>query len=154
MIRLARPEEADTLSALVLRSKAHWGYDAAFMARVRDTLRVTPEAIAAGGVFVAIDPGDRALGIAALVFEGDVAVLDMLFVDPAAMGRGAGRALYTHALEMAGQAGAKRMTILADPFAEDFYRSMGAETIGQVPSDSIPGRMLPLMAVELSHPAV
>ena len=31
-IRAARPEEAADLSALALASKAHWGYDAAFMA--------------------------------------------------------------------------------------------------------------------------
>ena len=31
-IRRARPDEADALTALATRAKAHWGYDAEFMA--------------------------------------------------------------------------------------------------------------------------
>ncbi len=34
-IRAARPGEADALSALCLRSKAHWGYDDDFLERCR-----------------------------------------------------------------------------------------------------------------------
>jgi hypothetical protein len=44
-IRPARPSEAHALTALVLRSKAHWGYDAGFMAQVRPVLTVTPDMI-------------------------------------------------------------------------------------------------------------
>ena len=35
-VRPARPDEAEALTALVLRSKAHWGYDEAFTAACRD----------------------------------------------------------------------------------------------------------------------
>jgi hypothetical protein len=34
-IRPARPDEAEALTALFYRSKAHWGYDDDFMAWVR-----------------------------------------------------------------------------------------------------------------------
>jgi GNAT superfamily N-acetyltransferase len=149
-IRLARPEEATALSALALRSKAHWGYDSDFMARVRDSLRVKDEAIAASHVFVAVDGQDRPLGVAAIGFDGPLAELELLFVDPAAMGQGAGRALYRHILDVARSNGAARLWILADPYAEAFYRAMGAEPAGQAPSDAIPGRMLPLMKVYLA----
>ncbi|MDR6288555.1 GNAT superfamily N-acetyltransferase [Inquilinus ginsengisoli] len=149
-IRPARPEEAAALSALVLRSKAHWGYDAAFMAQVRDVLQVTPEAIRAGGVFVAVDGDDRPLGLGSVGIADGAAELELLFVDPAAMGQGAGRALYRHAVAMARAGGAGTLWILADPGAEPFYRAMGATTVGQAPSDAIPGRMLPRMKAELT----
>jgi len=35
----------------------------------------------------------------------------------------------------------------ADPNAEGFYLKMGAERVGESPSGSIPGRMLPLLQV-------
>jgi hypothetical protein len=39
-IRKARPDEAGELTELALRSKAHWGYDEAFMASCREELTV------------------------------------------------------------------------------------------------------------------
>ena len=41
-------DEADCLTALCMRSKAHWGYDAAFMHACREELRMT--AVAAGSI--------------------------------------------------------------------------------------------------------
>nr|WP_211354784.1 hypothetical protein [Stackebrandtia albiflava] len=37
----------------------------------------------------------------------------------------------------------------ADPGAEPFYRRMGAVRIGEAPSGSVPGRVLPRMTVRL-----
>ena len=41
-IRRARLEEADLLTALTMRSKAHWQYDAAFLAAARQELEFPP----------------------------------------------------------------------------------------------------------------
>ena len=41
--RRASATEAESLTALTLESKAHWGYDAEFMALARPSLTVTPE---------------------------------------------------------------------------------------------------------------
>ncbi|KGM32594.1 GNAT family N-acetyltransferase, partial [Inquilinus limosus] len=122
-VRPARPEEAEALSALVLRSKAHWGYDAAFMAQVVDVLRVTPEMIRAGGIAVAADRDDRPLGMVSVSVSGAEAEVELLFVDPSAMGQGAGRALWRHAVDAARGGGATALWILADPGAEPFYRA-------------------------------
>ena len=54
-IRPARPGEADALTALAMRSKAHWGYDAEFMARARSVLTVTPDMIGDGRAVVLED---------------------------------------------------------------------------------------------------
>ena len=144
MIRAARLAESEVLTALCVRSKAHWGYDAAFMAQCRDSLRVRPEAIRDGWVFVAVNEADRPLGVAQIDLVGGVADLGLLFVDPPAMGLGIGRQLLRHAMGAVRRAGIERMTILADPFAAPFYERMGAKLRCMAPSDAVPGRMLPL----------
>jgi len=142
-------DEAELLTALCVRSKAHWGYDAAFMRRCRESLRVRPSAIRAGRVLVLVDTEDRPRGVAQIEIEGVSADLALLFVDPPAMGQGVGRALLQEALALAAAAGSNRLTILADPNAAGFYEAMGARYRGQAPSDAIPGRNLPLYEVPL-----
>src|SRR5579863_20456 len=51
-IRPALPGEGDGLSALALRSKAHWGYDDEFLERVRPLLKFTDADCASGRVGV------------------------------------------------------------------------------------------------------
>jgi GNAT superfamily N-acetyltransferase len=151
-LRLARPGEADALTALCRRSKAAWGYDDAFMAASAATLTVTPEAIEAGRVFVAEDGLGR-IGIAAYIWlvSGDEIELDLLFVEPGRMRSGAGRALLAQVAEAGAAAGARRLIIAADPQAGAFYERCGAVRIGDTPSDAIPGRMLPLYVLELAR---
>jgi hypothetical protein len=47
--------------------------------------------------------------------------------------------------------GAWRMRIESDPFAEPFYRAMGAERIGEAASDAIPGRLIPLLVLAVPN---
>lgn len=152
-VRPARPDEAELLTALVLRSKAHWGYDEAFMAACRDELTVAADGIEVRRTAVAEAPDAggvlRVLGVVTVEGEPPQGAVGMLFVDPDAMGRGVGRMLYAHALRVAADAGFGRLSIDADPNAEGFYRAMGAVTVGRTPSGSVPGRTLPLMDVRL-----
>ncbi len=147
-IRAARPDEADALTRLCIRSKAHWGYDAAFMALSAPSLAVRPEDIAR--VRVVVDAADRPLGVARVdPVDNAVADLGLLFVDPPAMGQGVGRLLFDHACEAARALGRRRLTILADPQAAPFYERMGARHVRDAPSDAIPGRMLPLLEIDV-----
>lgn len=149
-IRKARPGEAASLTALCVRSKAHWGYDAAFMALSAAALNVDEDDIAVGRVLVAVDDAGGVVGMACVVPDGDVADLDSLFVDPPAIGGGSGRALFEAAVALARKQGASRMTILADPNAAAFYERMGARYLRNAPSDAIPGRTLPFYEYDLS----
>ncbi|MBV8410321.1 MAG: GNAT family N-acetyltransferase [Alphaproteobacteria bacterium] len=149
-IRNAHAGEAAALTALCVRSKAHWGYDAAFMRMSAATLRVSEADIPAGRVIVADDGAGTPIGVASIVLDGDVADLDVLFVDPPAIGSGAGRALFHAAAQLAAKLGARRLTILADPNAARFYERMGARFLRNAPSDAIPGRSLPLYEYDLS----
>lgn len=147
-IRRARPEEAPDLSDLALRAKAHWGYDDAFLKACREDLAVQREDIEAGGIWV----GDRAgapVGFIAVRIEGGVAELDSCFVDPAVIGSGVGRVLWETVEGVARAAGVDAIGLDSDPYAEGFYLAMGAERVGEAPSGSIPGRMLPRMVKRL-----
>ncbi len=151
VIRPARAGEAAGLTALCVRSKAHWGYDAEFMQRSAATLVVRAEDIVAGRVLVAIDAADAPVAVACVVPEGETADLDLLFVDPPAIGSGAGRTLFAASVELAKFLGARTLTILADPNAALFYERVGALFVRNAPSDAIPGRVLPLYEYDLTR---
>ncbi|WP_335936303.1 GNAT family N-acetyltransferase [Streptomyces sp. PTD5-9] len=143
-LRPARAHEAELLSELALASKGHWDYDEAFLAACREELTLRPDEIERRRTTVA-EEGGRVLGFATLEGAPPAGALGMMFVAPEAIGRGAGRLLFEHIGAEARRLGFTRLTIDADPNAEPFYRAMGAVRIGETPSGSIPGRVLPLM---------
>ena len=144
-MRAARPDEAAALSGLAFRSKAHWGYDEAFMTACQGELTLSAGEVTARRTSVAED-GGRLAGFGTLDGEPPEGALGMLFVDPGFIGRGVGRALFGHLTAAAAGLGFTRLTIDADPNAEAFYLAMGAVRIGATPSGSVPGRTLPLLS--------
>ncbi len=146
IIRKARPEEAVDLTALAMRSKAHWEYDATFMERVRDALTQTPEKLAGPLAFVAEDE-DGVAGFYAFCNIDGRLFLDDMWVDPTRIGRGVGKALWRHAVETAGSAGHAAFLIESDPNAEGFYLKMGAVRAGTIKSSS--QRVLPLLRYDI-----
>jgi GNAT superfamily N-acetyltransferase len=143
-IRPATPEDAPALTQLALRSKAAWGYDAAFMAACRDELAVTPSDVLACPTFVAEHDG-AVVGF----YRLDGAELEAMFVEPAAMRTGVGRALVAHLRGVVRGCGLAAIVIQSDPHAEGFYRAMGAERVGERASASIPGRLLPVLRLRV-----
>ena len=150
-IRPARIEEAAALSDLCVRSKAVWGYDAAFMALAREVLQVSAKEIVAGDVWVATTVDGSIAGVVALGPGEQPGTLDLgkLFVEPRHIRGGVGRALLDQATREARRRGASRLTILADPYAAAFYERMGARRVGEAPSDVIPGRLVPFYEIAL-----
>ncbi|SEN55156.1 GNAT family N-acetyltransferase [Lihuaxuella thermophila] len=147
--RRAQPAEAPILSEIAFRSKAYWGYDAEFMAKAREELVITAEAVRTNLIYTAVSDEQRILGFYELTGHPPVIKLSALFIDPAVIRRGIGRKLFAHALKIARKMGAKKLLIDSDPNAKGFYESMGAVQMGEVPSGSIPGRMLPLLEIEI-----
>jgi GNAT superfamily N-acetyltransferase len=152
-LRPAREDESGALTELALRSKAHWGYDAAFLAACRDELAVASADIEAGRVVVAEVDGTIA-GFSTLVGEPPVAEVEALFVEPERIGAGTGigRALFLGLRATARSEGFTRLLIEAEPNAAGFYEHLGAKQIGERPSGSIPGRRLPLLELDLAAP--
>ena len=152
-VRNARAGEAASLTALCLRSKAHWGYDAAFMRLCVPSLTLKEEAIAEGRVLVATDGSGWAVGTVSVGRDGDDAELALMFVEPSAIGGGTGRLLFEAAVALARKLGYRRMTILADVNAAPFYERLGARFLRNEPSDAIPGRVLPFYEYDLTSGA-
>lgn len=128
-LRAARPGEERALSALVMRSKAHWGYDAAFLEACAGELRVRPGDPASRRIVVAEDGDGQLLGLASLEGTAPRAALGLLFVEPSAIGLGVGRLLYRDAVRRAAGLGMRTLVIDSDPHAAGFYRAMGAVAV-------------------------
>jgi GNAT superfamily N-acetyltransferase len=149
-IRDATADEANALSDLAFRAKAHWGYPDDFMDACRGELTYPSELVAAGGFAVAEVDGHRTGFYALSKVSPNTAELDALFVEPEHIGSGVGRALLDDALAAGRQAALERIIVQADPNAAGFYERAGAVQIGERESGSIPGRMLPLYEIRLN----
>ena len=147
-IRQPTVDELSGLSDLCFRSKAIWGYDEEFMEACRGELSLEPRDLELTPIAVAEHDG-KPIGVAQLKVVDDEADLLKLFVEPSVLRNGTGKALLAWANDVAKKLGAKRLTIEADPDAAPFYRRMGAYDVGQAPSGSVPGRMLPKLAMNL-----
>ncbi|WP_300680371.1 GNAT family N-acetyltransferase [Nocardioides sp.] len=157
LLRPALPTEVDLLSALALRSKGHWGYSAEFLdvCRAELTLRqsqvgdVTVAEVGASDDGASDDGRWNVAGFVLLDGPAPSGELAMLFVDPPYIGLGIGRTLLDHALAEGRRRGYAEVLLDADPDAAAFYRSQGAEVVGESPSGSVPGRVLPRMRFRL-----
>ena len=150
-LRPARFDEAPALSELALRSKAHWGYDDAFLEACRAELTVRPEHVAASRVVVATSAA-RVVGFSILLGGPPRAEVEMLFVEPDAIGTGVGSVLLDRLRADAVALGCRALRIEADPHAIGFYEHHGAVRIGDEPSATFPGRTLPILELDL-HPS-
>jgi len=136
-IRAALPAEAQALSTLAIRAKAHWGYDAHVLERWRTELTVLAEDISSKPMFVGtVD--EEIVGFYALEPSGTSWKLDNLWVLPEFMHRGIGRTLLVHALQTAARGGAVEVIVDADPNAEPFYVKCGGVRRAELAA-AIPG---------------
>jgi ribosomal protein S18 acetylase RimI-like enzyme len=148
----AKPEDADRLTEIAHASKRHWNYPEHWIEGWRDILTMKPDFIAANIAYCAIEDR-RAVGFYALTREQDGLHLDHLWVLPAAMHRGIGRALFEHAAEQARNLRFQTIKIEADPNAEGFYQRMGTKRIGtRVNEIDCQKRQLPLLEFRISSP--
>ena len=141
--------ELDALSALCLRSKAHWGYDADFMSACTEVLSVTSRDLAHPNAVVR--DGTTFAGYARLDLTDHNPELSKLFVCPKHMGTGVGTALINWAKTTARRQDVSFLHVESDPEAASFYEHHGAERIGEVPSEVIPNRSLPLLKLPTAN---
>ena len=132
-IRRARSEDADALSDLAHRAKAHWGYPAAWMREWDAQLTIIPGYLDLHDVFVAEKDG-TIVGMCALEDRHDRWHLEHVWVEPSEHGHGVGRALVLHALDEARRRHEGNVELLADPYASGFYERLGARRAGDVPA--------------------
>lgn len=151
MVELRAPghDELEAASDLCPKSKAFWGYDAAFLSACAGELTLTEDDLSHSEVTLAISNGELA-GVAQVSNSDDGCFLEKLFVDPAFMGQGIGRKLFRWSCAAASQLGATRMIVESDPDAAAFYLAMGCTPAGQAKSGSISGRFLPRLICHLN----
>lgn len=155
-IRPAAATDAEGLSAVAMRAKAHWGYSSAALESWRNELTLSEQDVRSRPVFVARTSGGAIAGFYSLRASEGSWELDHLWVVPEQMRKGIGRALLTHALETAARAGATEVTVDADPNAERFYIECGAVRRGMIaaPLPDQPYRARPqLVFAALTSPA-
>lgn len=149
VITPAQSQQAQILSDLAMRSKAHWGYSAAFMQACKTELTYTAQMITTKPTYVAtID--QQLVGFYQLhALDADKTELEAFFIEPKYIGLGIGTLLFNHAQGHAKDIGFRQMLIQSDPHAAAFYLKMGCIKAGEKQSLSVPGRLLPLMVAHL-----
>ena len=133
-------------------SKAHWGYSPEFMESCREELKVSSNKISSPRYFYTVaEKHRRVIGFCALErLSASKFELEALFVEPDHIGSGVGRKLMTHAKSQALSLGGNSLSIGADPNAEKFYIAAGGTVTGKGESQSIPGRFLPTLTIDLT----
>jgi GNAT superfamily N-acetyltransferase len=144
LIRRAVEHEASALSAIAMAAKAYWPYTPSQLKAWRDDLTVSAELIASSPTYIAELEGEIG-GFYSLVNESETWSLEHLWVAPSHMRRGLGRALLSHAMDVAARNGAASIAIDADPYAEAFYIACGARRVGVIaaPVEGDPARQRP-----------
>ncbi len=146
-IRRAHPFEAPELSGLAERSKRHWGYGDEFIEATRHDIAISSAQITRHACAVA-EAGAELVGF--YLLDGDELV--RMFVSPAFIGQGVGRALMTHMQAVAAARHLDTVKIISDPHAAGFYEGFGAKRIGDHHSGDIPGRILPILELRVVSP--
>ena len=131
-------------------AKAHWGYDEDWVRGWAAQGDFSPEALAAKPVLVA-ELGGHALGFASLIPQGEVCVLDDLWIEPDWIGRGIGTRLFEACAERARDLGATRMEWEAEPNAVGFYEKLGGRYLRDSPP-TVLNRVIPVMGLDLQTP--
>jgi GNAT superfamily N-acetyltransferase len=142
IIRRTRSEESGYLTGLTIRSKAHWGYEAALMEALRDELEFQPSKFQPDShVYILEENGER-LGFCSLIpIDPETIELHDLFLDPGHIGKGYGRQLWSYAVNLARDLGYFKLILTAATLMPSHF------TRARVPSalvKRLPQRPLPV----------
>ncbi len=152
VIRDGAPEDADALRDIHRRASYIWTEDRHHLDAHPEVFGVDPEALAAGDVRLAHDAGGIPLGFAtARPTANRGAELEDLFVEPAAMRRGIGRALVEDAARRGAERGWTRLHVIAAPRTLSFYERAGFRTEGAASTRFSPALSL-VRALALAPP--
>lgn len=125
----AQPEDAQELTRIALAAKRYWGYPENWMAHWQEMLTITPRCVRENDAYKALQEG-RIVGFYVLTNTPRQLELKHMWVDPAEIGHGIGRALMEHVIRQTADAELPNMEIESDPNAEGFYLKMGARRVG------------------------
>jgi N-acetylglutamate synthase-like GNAT family acetyltransferase len=142
LIRRAVLSEQRELEELQLRASLTNAGDRDALLAHPDAIRLPPEQITAGSVFVAERNGAIA-GFAAVLprADGDTE-LDALFVEPTMRHCGIGRSLVEYCSEAARLQGSAFLHVVGNPHAQNFYLACGFRLTGTAETRFGPGLLM------------
>lgn len=148
-LQQANPEQADQLTRIALAAKAHWGYPDRWMEIWRPQLTFSPGYFRENESWVAV-LDEVPVGFYTVQVKNGNAWIENLWVWPEYIGKGIGKTLFLHAVELSRRRGFKMLQLEADPNAVGFYEKMGMYKAGERHSevDGQP-RILPIMEMDL-----
>jgi GNAT superfamily N-acetyltransferase len=132
-IRDAWSTDGPALTRMVRGSGA---YDGTYRVMVAPLL-IDDSYLATNPTRVCVDHQGTIVGFASLLLPGrgvaGEAELDYMFVADDQQGRGIGRALVADVVAIAAELSVTRIHIVSHPPSEGFYRSVGAQRVGEIP---------------------
>ena len=148
-IRRVNPLEASALTQISLSAKQHWGYPEHWIELWKPQLTFDAAYFEANESYAA-DVDGQPVAFYTLLDHDEVAWLENLWVMREYIGKGIGKELFLHALELARLHGYTMFQLEADPNAAGFYEKMGMHKIAErkYEIDGQP-RILPLMEMML-----
>ena len=158
MIRRANADDVEVLTEISFASKRYWNYPEEYYDIWSRELTISAGYIQNNDVFV-FAKDDTVYSYYSIVeLKENMEVsgisiprgywLDHMFVTPLRIGKGTGSKMFTHVREICATRGIKRLGILADPYAKEFYEKMGCVYIGEFQS-TIEGRTTPYLQLTL-----
>ena len=145
----AQPEDASVLTGIAIAAKRHWGYPENWMMKWQEILTITPACVSANIVYKAIRDGEI-IGFYVLINSHTRLELKHLWVHPDEIGHGVGQRLMAHVIRQAVSADHEEMEIESDPHAKDFFKKMGARSVGaRIYKLEGSQRMLPLLYLNI-----
>ena len=140
----AETEDSEVLTTITKRSKAYWGFSEEILKEWEHLLIISKDYIEKNMVYKLVE-NENVIGYYSYFSIDEKTIkLDNLFILPEFIGKGFGKTLMNDFLEKANRLGIKKIILDAEPNAENFYKTFGFETVGQLES-SIKDRYLPIM---------
>jgi ribosomal protein S18 acetylase RimI-like enzyme len=147
-IEKAISSDHQTLTEITKKSKAYWGYSDKQIEIWSEFLTVTKVYITTQSVYKVIVE-NKIAGYYSFLYEDEKTVkLDNLFFLPEYIGKGLGKAVMNHFLELISKTNVTKIILNSEPNAEHFYTKFGFVKVREIET-SIPNRFLPVMELNL-----
>ena len=144
----AEASDNELLTSITKKSKAYWGFSEDILKEWEHLLIVSKDYIEKNKVYKLIQ-NDQIIGYYSYYsFDENTIKLDNIFILPEFIGKGFGKILMNDFLKNIKQLDVTKITLDAEPNAENFYKKFGFETIGKLES-SIKDRYLPIMELRI-----
>lgn len=138
----------EILTTITKMSKAYWGFPEDILNEWEQLLSVTKDYIEKNKVFKLVHNNQIIGYYSYFPIDENTIKLDNIFILPEFIGKGFGKILMNDFLKNIRQLGTIKITLDAEPNAEEFYKTFGFKTIGKLES-SIKDRYLPIMVLQI-----